>query len=155
VKRINLRLSVEDVENLISRLDDILESISPGEITDRLAEEGASAAEAAYGFPVSTERTDDNATSIIATHDGLSFLEFGAGLATNESHPDASEVPYPVRRGSYSDQHNGMYRQTGYEYWIFGGRPYVMIVPRGGMLAAGMAIRDNMTDILKEVTGLD
>ncbi len=153
MKEIVLR-SVADVQSLISRLNTILDDLSPDKITERLAEEGASAAEQAYGFPVSTVQTSDSSASVIASHEGLSFLEFGAGLTTNEAHPYASEVPFPVYQGSYSDQNHGMYQQTGYQYWVFGGRVFDRVVPRGGMLAAGIAIRDSMEDILREVTGL-
>lgn len=153
MKQIHLR-TVADITNLITRLDNLLDGLSSGQIPERIAEEGASAAEQAYGFPVSVVKTSDDSANIIASHEGLSFLEFGAGLTTNEGHPDAPEVPYPVYRGSYSDHNGGMYQQTGYQYWVFGGQVYDRVVPRGGMLAAGMAIRDNMEEIVKEVTGL-
>lgn len=150
MRRFLIKLSEESVQSMINTLEEVKKHLKSNEMPEKLAEIGANAAEQAYGFPVSVDTGEDMA-SIIASHEGLSFLEFGAGLTTNETHPDIPDVPYPVYQGSYSDQNHGMYQQTGYQYWIFGGQVYDRVVPRGGMLAAGIAIRENMDDVAKEV----
>ena len=153
MKLINITLGVDDINRVVADLERLRQALDSGEIAERIAEEGANAAETAYGFPVSVE-TSGNQATIIASHEGLSFLEFGAGLTTDESNPYAGMVPYPVYRGSYSDENHGMYAQTGYQYWIFGRNIFDRVIPRGGMMAAGQAIRDNAQDVIREVTGL-
>ncbi len=149
MRNFEIKLSEDSVQSMIDILEEFKQHLKDNQIPEKLAEVGANAAEAAYGFPVSVETGDDRA-SVIASHEGLPFLEFGAGITTNENHIYASEVEYPVYQGSYSDQNHGMYQQTGYQYWVFGGEVYDRVVPRGGMLAAGTAIRDTLEDVVRE-----
>lgn len=137
-------------QNVIAHLTDIKNALEQANIAERLADIGAKAAETAYRFPVES-RVEDNKGIVSAKHDGLSFLEFGAGMATNAGHPFTDAVPYPVRRGSWSDEHDGMYKQTGYKYWIFGDRVYTEVVPRGGMLEGSSAIHREAPNVLKDV----
>lgn len=153
-----IRLGDASVLLMMNELSDIVTKLNGGytaeHIPTALAEIGASAAESAYGFPVTTETEGDTAT-ITASHEGLSFMEFGAGMTVNDANPYVSEVDYPVYQGSYSDAHHGMYAATGYQYWIFKHQLYDRVVPRGGMMAAGQAIRDNIKDVVEGVIGID
>lgn len=89
-----MNLGVNDIMKVIAELQRLQMALDSGEIAERIAEHGASAAETAYGFPVSVE-TDGNRATIIASHEGLSFIEFGAGLTTDEMNPYVGMVPYP------------------------------------------------------------
>ena len=150
MKYLQIKMSEKGIQEVIDYMTKVRDALDRNEIPEKLAEIGANSAEAAYGFPVAVE-TGDKAASIIASHEGLSFLEFGAGMATDEMHPDVAEVPYPVYRGSYSDQNHGMYAASGYQYWVFGGHVFDRVVPKGGIKAAGQSIRDNVDDVVREV----
>lgn len=64
-------------------------------------------------------RTQANSAVLTVKGTDVGFLEFGAGVGTA---PDefAEQVEYFVYDGSYSDAHNGMYKRTGYRFWIYG-----------------------------------
>ena len=80
------------------------------------------------------------------------IAEFGAGDATIpvlfENYAGVDVYP-----GSYSEQvGSGEYAETG--VWHFGGKVYRQVEPRGGMLMAREYIRDNSTEIAREVIEL-
>jgi len=106
-----------------------------------------------HSINVTYEFVDTNTIQILGNGKGICFLEFGAGAATDESHPFADNVSFQVKRGSYSDSHNGMYAQTGYDHWYFGGVKYSETKQRAGMYEAYKAITQQVYDIAKEVLG--
>lgn len=107
-----------------------------------LAEIGQAAARGAYGSAINVEVNEiPNGFSISANGDAIAFLEFGAGAATDSANRYAQQMPFEVRKGSYSEENHGEYAQTNYQYWHFGGVEYTEIVPRGGMQKAYEAIR--------------
>jgi hypothetical protein len=148
----SIQRAIDELNTLKTALD------NPGQIVATLAEYGAEAAEEAYGFPVTVDISQHDA-EITASHPGLSFMEFGAGLTTDSGNIFAHVVPYPVEVGSYSRAHHGMFAMmldsgAANPHWEFGGRIYDRIIPMGGMQAADRAIRSNAEEAVREALGL-
>lgn len=122
------------------------------EFLREIAELGAQEAQTRYGFSVLvTVQPIENGYAVSADGDAVVFLEFGAGAATNSGNTLAQEMPFDVRRGSYSDLNQGEYQATGYRYWHFGGVKYTEVQPRNAMESAYRAMLDQWQDIARSV----
>ena len=66
-----------------------------------------------------TVRTTPMSATLTVRGADVGFLEFGAGLSTDPMNEFATQVPYPVYLGSYSDESHGMYQRTHYMFWIW------------------------------------
>lgn len=122
-------------------------------VAERLAQEGARAAEAAYGSPVavSVEEIEDG-YAILASGDAVVFLEFGAGDATDSGHPYAKALApegVAVVRGSWSREHANQYATQG--WWLFGGIRMTEVIPRRGLLMASQEMSQVADRICREV----
>ncbi len=143
----------------IQRAIELLEQRGAGfeEKVDRflkeIAEIGRAAAAETYGRAVSVtvEARENGEYAIVAEGDPVVFFEFGAGAATDPSERYAKEMPFRVARGSYSDANGGMYRQTGYQFWRFGGRDYTEVRQKPGMLRAYEAIMQSIPETARKV----
>lgn len=172
---INIDLSMEGIRSAINRLNEVKENLEIGinDLVEVLAHDGAEIANEAYAemaeaayVPVSMTE----AQIVVPGGDKAIIAEFGAGYATMEHHPFAKNAPVPIKVGSYSEAHDGMFARTdriepGEGYWIFGwtydggfdvGRPifYDRIQPRHGLLNAYDYIMQNSTRIAREVIKL-
>lgn len=144
------------VEHLLSEYETRL-----SQFLVELAEIGQRAAQSAYGSPITvTVEETENGVSIRANGDAVVFLEFGAGSATDPTDMFADSMPFPVRRGSFSDVNigadgrpPGQYTRTGYQYWEFGGHRYTEVPPRNGMQHAYEAMMQDMRTLAKKVFG--
>lgn len=93
----------------------------------------------------------ENGYAISADGREVVFLEFGAGAATNGGNTLAQEMPFDVRRGSYSDLNQGEYQRTGYRYWHYGGVKYTEVQPRNAMESAYRVMLDQWRDVARSV----
>ena len=118
-----------------------------------LAEIGRSAAEQTYGsaIDVTVQKSGDDEWVIRASGDAVVFFEFGAGDATNKDARYAKEMPFPVYKGSYSEQNARQYSEQG--FWVFGGQEFRKINQRPGMLRAYEAIKLAIPETAKRVFG--
>lgn len=128
---------------------------------ERLAERGQEVLnELGYageqGVTVTVEPIDDGYAINVAGK-GVVFIEFGAGDTVNSGNRYASEMPFEVYSGSYSEAHHGEYATTkalfGQGYWMFGGIRYTQITPRNGMETVWETLMQEWRDIAKEVFG--
>lgn len=85
--------------------------------------------------------------TIEANGRAVGFLEFGAGLMTDEGHPFAENAPFDVREGSYSEDHAMQYYTYG--YWWYGGKRYYFVAPRRGLYEGSTYIRDHAVEVIK------
>jgi len=170
---IDMELSTKSIEKAIEQLKELTENLllDAGEAVDVLCREGADTANEAYGKMAAATpyRDKDGLEDGIAeghigvsgrTDDAAIIAEFGAGYATMENHPLAGRAPVPVRIGSYSEAHDGMFYQTDAEnpgegYWVFGGVPMDRVQPRHGLLDAREELLRRGAEIAKEVMKLD
>lgn len=147
----------ESIEQAIKQIEEIQQSFERklNDFLQEIAQLGAEAAREGYDGIVHVEarQLEDSEWVIEANHEAIVFFEFGAGSATDPSHRYASEMGFPVHRGSYSDANEGMYQATGYKFWVFGGRKYTEIKQRPGMLRAYEAIISQWRDVAKRVFG--
>lgn len=104
-----------------------------------IVEQGADAANSAYGASWARGEVHGSTGSVIATGDGLSFSEFGAGTVTDSGHPYAGMVGYDVEPGSWSKTHKRTY-QNWQKAGSVGEYRYNM-QPTRGMYRAGQEMR--------------
>ena len=126
------------------------------EFIREIAEIGERAAAGAYGGAVTVSLEGiDNGFAICADGRAVVFMEFGAGSAVNTGNMFAGQMPFDVRRGSYSDSKTpkGEYAQTGYKYWTFGGQRYTEVQPTNGMQKAHEAMMQDMSNVAMRVFG--
>ena len=163
---IQIKLSQASIDRAIKALNEAVEALreSSGDLSTELAKAGAEVAQAAYGKMAQAEGgpgPEEGTGVIIVTGDAPTIAEFGAGYATMESHPMAGNAPFPIRIGSYSQEHEGMFWQM-YEasenhqdaFWMFGGRPYREVPPRHGLLDARDYILENAEEFAAELIRL-
>ena len=126
------------------------------EFVREIAEIGRKAAAGAYGGSVTVSLEGiDNGFSICADGKAVVFMEFGAGAAVNTGNMFAGQMPFEVRRGSYSDSKDppGPYARTGYQYWTFGGQRFTEVQPRNGMQHAHEAMMQDMLNVAMRIFG--
>lgn len=117
-------------------------------IAERLSEEAAEEAAEHFDEDVSVEALVDG---VRATGSSVVFQEFGAGSRISDPFPGGADVGFAIRRGAYSDLHEGEYSQTGYELWHHDGLEYRYVTPRNGLFYGMMRARERAKDIAKEV----
>lgn len=125
-------------------------------VVQRLAEEVAQpVAQSNFGFDglvnVYTEKTP-NGYAIVAEGEQVCFLEFGAGVTTDTTHPFAGKVPFMVTAGSWSQSPQGMkqYVPNTHEYWYYHGEKYTGVEPRRGMYEAYKAVLQSVEMVLRD-----
>lgn len=128
------------------------------ETATALIEDGAAAAEQVYPEAVDLITTnEDGVHKLTAVHEGIAFIEFGAGYGVDSDGEVASATAkqsgMEISIGSYSREHGGEFAKTG--RWHFGGKEYEQIPARPGMEYARVTIEDNAEKKLKEVFGVD
>ena len=121
---------------------------STDEIDRRLSEIAADEARPRYrgGVAVTAEEH-----GVAATGKSVVFQEFGAGATISDPFPDGADVSFEIRRGSYSDLHEGPYMQSGYEYWTFGGRRYEYVEPTNALFYGMMEAKERAAEVVREV----
>ena len=157
-------LTIDLSSRSIRRAIDFMEEYSVALYTDllkgfdKLAQNAADVCQTIYGQSVKVEAVnvasgENIIYEIRASGRAVGFLEFGAGSTTDESHPFASEAPFEVYDGSYSEENDGEYARTkavyGYGYWHFGGRVYYYRLPRRGLFYASEHMINHVAETIK------
>lgn len=149
-------LSVAELQKAIDKLNAYQESLQDKaqQLCEKLADEGASVAQANYGSSVAVTTTpSEHGSKIVADGDAVVFMEFGAGDSADSSHDMAGNLPFPVYPGSYSELNSQEYSTWG--YWWFGHRKYYEVPPRRGLLEATRHIESIYAQRAREVFGND
>lgn len=123
------------------------------EFARRVAEKGCVIAQKNYQSPegkvvVSIEAID-NGYVIHANGRDVCFLEFGAGVSTSTDHPYASEMPFEVRPGSWSEEHSKQFSEKG--YWFHNGKKMYGISPTKSMSRTVWQLEYDVYQIAREV----
>ena len=120
------------------------------EFLAEIAELGRSEAESGYGGVISvTVEPIANGYAIIASGEGIVFLEFGAGDTVNSGNIFAGQTGVDVRSGSYSETHAQQYSTAG--FWLFGGVKYTEVRPRNAMQGAWDKVLSEWRDVAERV----
>lgn len=120
----------------------------------RVVQEGSAEASRVYGSAVTVSTVEiENGYAIVANGKEVCFLEFGAGVETNSSHPMAGnfqgETGITVEKGSYSREHG---HQLDYkDYWIYKGDVYDHVTPQPGLWRAEQKVIEVTEKIAEEV----
>lgn len=155
-KVIQISLSADSVANAIKELQARKQAVE--ELTKQLAKElaeiGKEVSQELYGKGIKVSvKPIDNGFSIDANGRAVCFLEFGAGVRTNNSHPFANEMPFEVSQGSWSRENAQQFVTQG--YWIFGSRKYTYVTPTNAMYNASKMISEKALECAKKVFGND
>jgi len=94
---------------------------------------------------VTTEVRPDGGR-IIATGDGVSFIEFGAGIEAGTTGQTPVEAPYEIKPWSWSETMG-----TGYGakhgYWFHNGKKYYSQTPTGAMQDTSIELQQTIRQI--------
>jgi len=164
-KTIRMRLDVRSIENAIRALEAYRDGVEERthQLVDRLTENGAEEARAAFGNMASVDSVSSGNTGLIeASGPAVIIAEFGAGLSTMENHPMAENAPVPIERWSYSRAYGGeawQYAEAGSVapgeiepgWWYFGGKQMARVEPRHGIMDARDYIENNLVDEARSV----
>jgi len=82
---------------------------------------------------------------IVAEGDGISFLEFGAGIETGITGQTPVQAPYAIYPGSWSIDHARHFYNDG--YWYYKGERYDTKTPTGAMQDAAVEMRQRVGEI--------
>ena len=139
----HLDRAVKQLERYAKKLEQC-----PEEIDRRLSEIAADEARSRYRGGVTVTAEDHG---VIAEGDSVAFQEFGAGARISDPFPDGADVSFEIRKGSWSDAHEGPYKQSGYKYWTFGGRTYTYIEPTNALFYGMEKAKEEAGRIAREV----
>lgn len=140
-----IRKAAQALREYAAKLEDSTE-----EIQSELCRVAAAEAAKHFDEDVTVTPAGDR---VIAEGESVVFQEFGAGARISNPYPDGGDVGIEVRRGAYSDLHEGEYAQTGYEYWHHDGERYEYVTPRNGLFYGMMQALEDAPDIVREVLG--
>jgi len=157
MKTFRTDLSVDGIDALISKIrqyqgtfyNDFLAAVR------QICDDAAEIAQDAFGMAVKVE-VESIATkndqyiarfAIVGSNKAVAFLEFGAGLLTDEDHPFADDAPFPVEKGSYSKINAHEYE--AWTYWWFNHKKYTFVAPRRGLFKASEYIKDNLREEIR------
>lgn len=160
------KIDISSVEGIDKALAFLQENLSKDALQQKLDEtasalidEGKTAAESVYPEAVSVTAPDpeNGVHKLVAEHEGIAFIEFGAGYGvengTDIAGATRAQTGMDISIGSYSRENHGEFAEKG--VWHFGGRAYEQIPARPGMEYARVTIEDNAEKKLKEVFGVD
>ena len=152
-KTIRIDLSESSINKAIKQLEKYQKSLEEktSRLVDILTDGEAEMAKFAFSGWGNVDKISEDGTGIIeVSGDHIIIAEFGAGLATMESHPLAQNAPVDVYKWSYSEQ-VGSGEGFLTEMWHFGGATYVAVEPRHGMLDARDYIVNNVESKARQV----
>lgn len=112
---------------------------SSRQLTDELRQVAAAEARTHFSENVTVSVSENG---VIASGQSVVFEEFGAGARISDPFPGGSDTDMEIRRGAYSDLHEGPYAQSGYEFWEHDGERYEYITPRNALFYGMEAARD-------------
>lgn len=148
--KISMDLSRKSIQAAAKALADYAKHLKDCEtaITERLSEIAAEEAAEHFDEDVTVTPT---ANGVLATGPSVVFQEFGAGARVSDPFDGGADVSFEIRRGAYSDLHDGEYAQSGYEMWHHDGIEYRYVTPGNGLFYGMMKAREEAPNIAKEV----
>lgn len=121
-------------------------------IVSELAKRGAQIVEYSYSANVYEDYevscvVNGNSAMIIAEGDDVVFLEFGAGVNTEDytGEMETEGLP-PIYPGSYSET-EGLKMFSRYGYWFHEGKKYTGLQPMRGFYFASKDIKEQAVDV--------
>lgn len=147
--KISIGLSADSIEKAAKQLADYARGLrfAAGEIDHSLSVIAAEEAASHFDENVSVAALEHG---VMAVGDSVVFQEFGAGARISDPYPDGADVGFEIRRGAYSDLHEGEYAQTGYQYWHHDGEIYQYVTPTNGLFHGMMAAKERAAKVAKE-----
>ena len=149
--RIEFDLSPESIEKAARELREYAERLRNAEstISERLSEIAADTARDHYSEYVMVDTVPGG--GVLACGDSVVFEEFGAGSRISDPYPDGADVDFEIRKGAFSDLHNGPYAQSGYSHWWYGGKWMRYITPRNALFYGLEEARSREAEVAREV----
>ena len=149
MRTINIKLSEGGISQAIRDLQRFQHSIDrkSAKLVDELVNGGYEMARFAFGNTASVDRVSEEGFGMIeAVGEAVTIMEFGAGVATMESHPLAENSPHLVKEWEYSrTEGSGEGYLTGRWHFPPGSDiEYDRIEPRHGILDARDYIVNNL-----------
>lgn len=92
-----------------------------------------------------TPEPEGDSGRIVATGDGISFLEFGAGVEAGITGLTPVQAPYQIAPGSWSREHSKQFCMNG--YWYYNGKRYYSKTPTGAMQNASVELQQRVQEI--------
>lgn len=155
MKTITASLDLASIDAALEEVNNYINSFTAKceEFAKRLAEYGSDVAGLLFGkgTVMTVEKVSDGVYTITATGKRVCFLEFGAGVFSDSSHPYASEVPIKVYPGSWSEDHENTYQEwvdNGMQGWYRYNQ-----LPHYAMLTAYNRMVDYVPKLAREVFG--
>ena len=134
-------------ESIISALDKLKDGVNSPKLVQAFVDKGAEIAQTEFGS-MTTVETGTDSYKIKGTV--AMIAEFGAGLTTDETHPYAGDMDFPVKVGSYSDARQGEFFKTGHKFWHFGKTRMDHVEPRRGMFHSMDYLKQHIGEIASE-----
>ena len=163
MKKINVKLSKQGIDNAIARLEKYRDSIEPKakEVCKRLAESGIPIVDTAYAqAKVDSDSPWGWTTKAFTTEHGaklqvwgqaVAFWEFGAGVTAGQDYPPEYTGGVDTSPGSWSQSEFGMgqFDIATHPYWHWHGKRYTGLYPSYGMYNASKHIEKTAERELK------
>ena len=147
-------LSTASIDRLIQQIEGYRDVVlQPALMSgmETIAANATKEAQTSFGSAVSVTYAPQEpsmAYTITGTGKAVGFLEFGAGIWTEENHELAANAPFPVYEWSYSEL-SGSGEGYAKGYWHFGGRVFYGIQPRRGLYNASSFVKANAAKIIR------
>lgn len=84
---------------------------------------------------------------VVASGEGISFIEFGAGIEAGTTGQTPVQAPYGIYPGSWSRDHAKQF--WNYGYWYYNGKRYYSQTPTGAMQDASI----EMQQLIRQIAG--
>ena len=130
-----IEVSLDKLQKLADELLRLADRIdkAPKSVNAMLVAAAAEEARNHYSDRITVEETEN---AVRATGNSVAFEEFGAGARISDPFPDGADVDFEIRKGAYSDLHEGEYAKSGYESWHHGGEEYKYVTPTNALFYA-------------------
>ena len=138
----------KDANSFLIELSEKMEAFNKK--LEAIVSQAVRSAQAAYGSGATvTYEILKNGFRIIANGEGITFLEFGAGVTADPNNEMADAMDFSVYPGSWSEDHAREFIMYG--YWHFGGHIFYAVAPRKGMHSAYKVIVSALDSAVKEL----
>lgn len=147
---IDIRLDPRDIDDLVKELRRYAKQMRDmaDEVSMRLSEVAADEARSLYSDDITVEATGNGVT---ASGESVVFEEFGAGARISDPFPDGADVSFEIRRGAYSDLHQGEYARSGYKEWHHNKEPFKWVTPTNALFFGMEKAKEEIGKIAREV----
>ena len=163
MKKINVKLSAQGIDNAIRELTKYRDSIEPKAkaVCLKLAESGIPTVDTAYAqAKIDSDDPNGWTTKAFATERGaklqvwgqsVAFWEFGAGVTAGQDYPSEYTGGVDTTPGSWSQSElgKGVFDLSAHPFWHWHGKRYTGLYPSYGMYNASKHIEKTADRELK------